>query len=182
MNLPNNLSLLRILLVPVFVGALFYYNPDQDILRVLALSIFVAACLTDAADGYLARKLGQKTVLGSYLDPLADKALLLSGFLSLSFMPNIPEAMRIPAWVTITIVARDLVILLGSIMIYVTTGTLKAQPLLVGKVTTFFQMGTLVAALLLVPAPLQQALNIAAMCLTVISGAGYLRMGERILR
>ena len=97
MNLANRLTVFRILSVPFFIGALLYYRPETEYLRLIAILIFVVACVTDAADGYLARKRNEKTTLGSYLDPLADKLLLVSGFLCLSFMPHLPSYMHIPA-------------------------------------------------------------------------------------
>ena len=123
----------------------------------MGLGIFLLACLTDAVDGYVARKMGQKTVLGSYIDPIADKLLLLTGFLSLSFMGHLPPSMKIPAWVTISVVARDILIFIGSAMIFVIQGSLKAEPIFVGKITTVFQMSTLWVALIAAPKFLQNA-------------------------
>ncbi len=174
MNLPNQLSTLRIFLVPVFVTSLFYFSH-------WSAAIFFVACLTDAVDGYLARLWEQKTVLGSYLDPVADKLLLLSGFIALSFMSQLPEAMRVPAWVTITVISRDVIILIGSVLIFVTTGTLKPQPHLVGKATTAFQMTTLLFSLLGAPDSLKMGLFYTTFILTAWSGLVYLRLGSRLL-
>src|SRR5262249_52154705 len=121
MNLANNLTILRILLVPVFILSLIYYSPENSFCLSLSAGAFFVACLTDALDGYIARRLNQKTTLGSYIDPIADKLLLLSGFVSLTFMPNLPSSMRIPAWVTLTVITRDLLIILGSVLIFLTT-------------------------------------------------------------
>lgn len=182
MNLANRLTLVRIILVPAFVGALLYYSSDRKFLQPFAAFLFALACLTDAMDGYWARKMNEATTLGSYIDPIADKLLLLSGFLSLSFMTNLPESMRIPAWVTIPVLSRDAIILIGSTMIFITTGTLKASPLWVGKLTTFFQMATLFAALIMSPQSLQWSLYGITVFLTVLSGFYYVRMGGRILQ
>lgn len=182
MNLANNLSILRVVLAPVFVTCLVYYGPEREFLRVAGLSIFILACVTDGLDGYLARKLNQQTVFGSYLDPLADKLLLVSGFVSLTFMPNIPDAMRIPAWVTIPVVTRDLVILTGSTVVYVTTGRLDARPLFVSKATTVAQMVTLLAALALAPRGAQAFLFVATVALSVVSGLQYIRMGGKLIQ
>ncbi len=182
MNIANNLSILRILLVPVFVASLLYWAPDKSYLHLISLGVFMLACVTDGVDGYIARKLNQKTVLGSYLDPIADKLLLLSGFISLSFMPHLPEAMRIPAWVTIAVISRDVIIVLGSTMIFMTTGTLKAEPLWIGKATTVVQMGTLLVALLGVSAPISSSLFFMTFILTVFSGVLYIRVGEKLLK
>ncbi len=181
MNLANNLTVLRILLVPLFVGTLLYYSPEKAFLRNVGAAIFVIACLTDALDGYLARKMNEKTVLGSYIDPIADKLLLLSGFLSLSLMNHLPDAMRIPAWVTIPIISRDVLILIGSTMIFVTTGALKAKPLWIGKVTTVCQMSTLFFSLMMAPPILQACLFVLTVIFTVWSGVLYIRLGGEIL-
>lgn len=182
MNLANQLTILRIVLVPVFLSALIYYSPQRPWLLTLGIWIFTLACLSDALDGYLARILRQKTVLGSYIDPLADKLLLLSGFLSLSFMSHLPPSIRIPAWVTIPVISRDLIILLGSIVIFIATGRLTAKPLLVGKATTLVQMLTVLTSLLSAPPFLQEAFFIASVLLTVVSGLQYIRMGGRMLQ
>lgn len=182
MNLPNYLSLLRIMLVALFVCLLVYYTPERPEFLTWSLWVLVGACFTDAADGYLARKLGQITELGSYVDPIADKLLLTCGFLSLSFMPNLPAAVKLPAWVTIPVITRDVMILIGSAMIFVTTGRLKAQPLMIGKVTTAFQMGTLVVSLVQAPIMLKMGFAYVTVILTVVSGVGYLKMGGRLFQ
>lgn len=182
MNLPNYLSALRIILVALFVCILLYYTPERAYLMDWGLGVLVVACLTDAADGYLARKLKQQTQLGSYIDPIADKLLLISGFLSLSFMPHLPPAVKIPAWVTIPVITRDIMILLGSLMIFLMTGRLKVQPLIIGKITTAFQMGTLVISLMNVPLRLKFIFACLTVVLTLISGVGYLRMGGRLFQ
>src|SRR3989338_5453632 len=115
MNLANNLSILRIILIPLFVTSLIYTPVHPGFFQSLSVLLFVLACLTDAVDGYVARRFNQKTQLGSYIDPIADKLLLVSGFLALSFMGHLPEAMRIPAWVTASVITRDVVILMGSL-------------------------------------------------------------------
>ena len=182
MNLANNLTVLRIVLVPLFVGTLLYYSPEKAYLKDVAAALFVIACLTDALDGYLARRMNEKTVLGSYIDPIADKLLLLSGFLSLSLMSHLPPAMRIPAWVTIPIISRDVIILIGSTMIFVTTGTLKARPLWIGKVTTVCQMSTLFFSLMMAPPALQICLFVLTVLFTVLSGVSYIRLGGQMLQ
>ena len=176
-NLANRLTMLRILLVPAFIAALLYYTPEKNYLYFIALGIFFAACVTDGLDGYLAKKMNETTQFGAYMDPLADKLLLLSGFLSLSLMGHLPEAMRVPAWVTIPIISRDVVILVGSLIVFMATGSLKAKPLFVGKMTTVAQMSTLSLSLLMAPLLLRQLFYFLALGLTVWSGALYMRMG-----
>ena len=182
MNLANNLTVLRLLLVPLFVGSLLYYSPEKSFLHGASIAVFILACITDGADGYIARKLNQQTVLGSYIDPIADKLLLLSGFFSLSFMSHLPALIRIPAWVTIPVVTRDVIILIGSTMIFLTTGKLKAEPLVIGKITTFCQMITLFISLVAAPREIQAGLFVLTVLFTVISGVQYIRIGERLMR
>ena len=179
MNLANRLTVMRILLVPVFVGSLLYASPAKPYFHSVAVSVFLLACLTDAMDGYLARKLNQRTALGSYIDPLADKLLLLSGYLSLSLMPNIPEAMRVPAWVTIAIISREVIILSGAVIIFIVTGKLNPETLFVGKITTVAQMAALMSALLWLPAEWTTALYFLAAGFTLLSAIVYLRVGSR---
>lgn len=182
MNIPNNISLFRVLLVPLFVIFLSYYSPERDFFYWASVSVFLLACATDGVDGYLARKLNQKTTLGSYLDPIADKLLLLSGFLSLTLMSNLPPSMRIPAWVTVPVIARDMIILIGSAIIFLLTGKLKVEPLFIGKFTTVFQMLTLFFSLVNAPEPTRFLLFVCTVTLTVLSGARYIQTGERLLR
>lgn len=182
MNLANNLSILRILFAPVFVTSLVYFSAERPYLHAVSLVLFGLACLTDALDGYLARKFNQVTDFGAYLDPIADKLLLVSGFLSLSFMSHLPHAMRIPAWVTISVVARDLVILLGATTIFITTGALKARPLFIGKITTVFQMATLFLALTMSAASVLNVFFFATFFLNIASGIQYIRLGGKIVQ
>jgi cardiolipin synthase len=181
-NLANNLTLFRILLVPVFIGSLFYYSPERAYLRADITVIFLLACLTDGLDGYVARRMNQKTEFGTFIDPIADKLLLLSGFCSLSFMPVLPDDMRIPAWATLVIISRDVIILTGAVVIFMMTGKLKAQPLLIGKTTTVVQMAAIFAALLPAPPPVRSAFFIGAAVLTGISCLSYIRLGGRMLQ
>ncbi len=180
MNLANRLTLLRILLVPVFIAALLYYTPERPVLYFGALAVFFIACLTDGLDGWVAKRFNERTEFGSYMDPLADKLLLLSGFLSLSLMPQLPAEMHIPAWVTIPVLTRDVVILAGSLIVFMTTGRLKARPVFVGKLTTVAQMVTLSLSLCMAPFALREAFYFVVLVLTVWSGALYISLGGRL--
>lgn len=181
MNLANQLTILRILFVPVFVGALYYFSQDRPVFYWVSLVVFFLACLTDALDGYIARQFNQKNELGSYMDPIADKLLLVSGFLSLSFMTHLPESIRIPAWVTISVITRDVMIIIGAAIVFISTNQLKAEPLFVSKMTTVLQMLTLMAALIEFPDYLRFALYSLTVLFTVISGIHYVRMGTKLL-
>jgi cardiolipin synthase len=136
MNIPNFLSLLRIILVPVFVIFLIqdeYYN---------ALIVFVIAGLTDALDGTMARLLNAQTKLGSYLDPIADKLLLATSFVTLAILGIIP------GWLTVIVMSRDFIILLGIAILSLMSITFEIKPALIGKATTALQIGTIFFALL----------------------------------
>ena len=182
MNLANRLTVLRILLVPVFIALLLYFSPERAFLHLWAVGVYLLACLTDAVDGYLARRLGQTTTLGSYIDPIADKLLLLSGYCSLSLMPNIPAAMHVPAWVTLAVISRDVVILVGAVTVFIATGSLKPQPLWVSKVTTVVQMTALLFSLLALPWSVRLSLYALTVCLTLVSGIAYIRLGARLFQ
>ena len=180
MSLANKLSLFRILLVPVFVICLVYYRPGQtEQLRYLAVSLFLIGVVTDAVDGYVARVARQATRLGAILDPAADKLFLVTAFLSLSLIPTLPAKYRLEPWVPIVVISRDLVIVCGWLIIVLITGDLQAQPSRLGKATTFFQMLTIVGVLL--GLPFARGILRIAMGLTVLSGIGYLRRGNKLL-
>ena len=135
MNIPNFLTLLRIVLVPVLVIFLI----DKAFIK--ALILFTCLGLTDALDGFLARILNQQTVLGSYLDPIADKVLLTSCFLALAILKVIP------GWLAVVVISRDVIILLGISVLSIMNITFKVQPLFVSKVTTALQIVSVFLAL-----------------------------------
>lgn len=135
MSIPNFLSLFRIILVPVTVIFLI----DGSFFT--ALAIFTLAGITDALDGFLARVLSQKTVLGAYLDPIADKALLTSCFVTLSILGIIP------GWLAVIVVSRDFFILLGISILFMVSVPFEMRPIFVSKVTTAVQIITVFLAL-----------------------------------
>lgn len=182
MNLANRITLSRITLVPLFIASLLYLSPERGWLRAAAVLIFLVACASDALDGALARRRNEKTVLGSYIDPLADKLLLLSGFLSLSWMPNLPYEMHMPAWVTISVISRDVIIITGSVLVFFTAGTLSPRPIFIGKITTVAQMAALLAALLGAPEPLRLVLHVITVAYTLWSGFLYVQMGGKMMQ
>jgi cardiolipin synthase len=177
LNLPNYLTFFRILLCPFFFTVLVSFEAGEDHLRLWALGIFLVAAATDALDGLLARIMRKRTRLGEFLDPLADKMLLLSGYLGLLYV----EALRIrpPLWVTVTIFFRDAVIMGGTLIVFLLSGDLHIQTNLLGKLTTAFQMITLVAVLLEWQAALWLCYVTAG--LTVASGVVYVAREVRRL-
>lgn len=175
MNLPNFLTLMRIFLVPVLVIFLIqglFFN---------ALMIFVVAGITDALDGFLARTLKQKTTLGSYMDPLADKALIISSFVTLSILG------MIPAWLAVIVVSRDFVILLGVAVLFFMSVSFEIRPAFVSKVTTALQLLTILFVLLLECLPkdfycrLVEVVYWVTALFTVISGLNYVAKGVKFI-
>jgi cardiolipin synthase (CMP-forming) len=128
MNIPNSLTILRILLIPVYIGFMTYGSYG------FALLTLLIAGLTDAIDGHLARKLNQRTRLGTILDPLADKLLLTSSFISLAMLH------LVPSWLVILVVSRDLMLLLGTVVAHVTNTPINVTPTFWGKGTTLLQL------------------------------------------
>ncbi len=173
LNLANRITIGRIILIPFFIAAIIYSRMD------MALILFFLAIASDALDGYIARSQNQKTRLGTFLDPLADKMLLVSAFICLSIFKNVPPDLRFPPYVPIIVISRDALIVLGSIIIYVLAGDINIKPTWSGKMTTFFQMLTI--ASVLVQFKYSYIIWNTAVIMTIISGIGYLLMGSRLL-
>jgi cardiolipin synthase (CMP-forming) len=133
--------MLRMVFVPCFVILLIYGHPKS------ATAIFVLAGLTDGLDGLLARKLQQKTVLGSFLDPMADKILLTAAFIALT-VPALPLAMHIPTWLTVLTISRDMLISVSVLVIHLKTHHKQFPPSMLGKCTTAAQLLTVGICLL----------------------------------
>lgn len=169
MNWANRVTMLRIVLVPGFVMSVLYHRLD------FALVLFTLAALTDALDGYLARVLNQKTKLGATIDPIADKLLIVSAFISLSIVSGLPEYSRMPIYVPVVVISRDVIILLGAGIIYLHNGEIVIKPTFVSKLTTFFQMVTVIAVLL--KFFYSSWLWDITVLLTIVSGMDYIRLG-----
>ncbi|MDI7259087.1 MAG: CDP-alcohol phosphatidyltransferase family protein [Thermodesulfobacteriota bacterium] len=173
MNLPNLLTLTRVLLIPVFV----IFIIDKSYLY--ALITFAIAGITDGIDGLIARLTHQKTELGAYLDPIADKLLLLSGFIALAITEILPS------WIAVIVITRDVIILMGIFVMILINRRPKIQPSLVSKLTTDFQIATVLLALLRMYYPFFNLLSTVAIygtaLLTIISGSHYIYVGTRIL-
>ena len=179
MSLANKISILRILLVPGVVASLVYYHPQRDWLRFIALGLFIAGMLSDAVDGYLARRHNQQTELGTLLDPIADKALILSALISCSVIRGLPGWMRIPAWFNLIVISRDALLIAGSVVLFVIQGRWSVRPSRLGKWATFTQM--LVIPFVLLGLPGKLPLILVASLLTVLSAVSYVRTGVRVL-
>jgi cardiolipin synthase len=175
----NILSLLRILLVPVFLMMLVHHKP------LTALIIFLLAGSTDLLDGLAARIWRQKTKIGVTLDPAADKLLMTAAFVALSF-PSLSSPNVIPSWLTCVVVGRDVLIASASFILIKLTGPKVFYPTLLGKSSTFCQMGVILLVLLLnflrtSPSFLVWFFYL-TLVLTVLSGIHYCLIGMEMLR
>ena len=131
----NQLTILRMAFVPCFVILLIYGHPKS------ATVLFLIAGITDGLDGLLARKLQQRTVLGSLLDPMADKILLTAAFVTLT-VPSLPLVLHIPTWLTVLTISRDVLIAVSVLIIHLQTQHSQFPPSLLGKCTTAVQLLT----------------------------------------
>ncbi len=172
LNLPNTLTLVRILTIPFFVEFLAYQ------LYFEALIIFAIGGLTDFLDGLAARWMNQQTALGAYLDPVADKLLVITSFFMLGTIGGIP------AWLAVIVVARDVLIVIGYVIIQILVGEpVQVKPTRVGKWSTTLQLMTLAVALTLLHDPKlfsARVLDIFVLVTafaTVVSGCQYLYRG-----
>lgn len=148
MTTANKITILRILLIPFFVVELIYYlQTGNEVHRLLALLSFAVTAILDGVDGYIARRYNQKSELGAILDPLADKFLLVSAIVTLSFNRS-PYLGQIPLWLTGTVLGRDVLLLIGIAVIRLTVGQVTVRPRLIGKVATVFQMAAVIWILL----------------------------------
>jgi cardiolipin synthase (CMP-forming) len=171
MNIPNSLTILRILLIPCYIGLLVYGKFDQ------ALIVLLVAGLTDALDGAIARMKNQYTRLGAVLDPLADKMLLISGFITLSMIH------LVPSWVTILVVSRDVILMLGTAVAHFTDSRVDITPTFLGKGTTFLQLSYVVMVIFLTSRRIDLAVMLPLLfgmvAFTLLSGLHYLYRGFR---
>jgi cardiolipin synthase len=136
-SLPNLITLARLLAVPIVVWALLADEMG------LAFWLFVAAGISDGVDGFIARRFGSRTVVGGFLDPLADKELLVSVYITLGKLG------ALPLWLVILVVSRDILIVGGAILFQTLTHSLKPEPLMISKINTLAQIvlaGTALAA------------------------------------
>jgi len=181
MTTANKITILRMLLIPFFVVEVLYYGREgHEVHRVLAILCFALAAGFDGVDGYIARRYNQRSELGAILDPLADKLLLVSGIVVLSF-DHRPYLGSVPLWLTGTIIGRDILLLIGMVVIQMTVGKVAVRPRLLGKVATVLQMVMVLWILLKWNLRWLPALTIGAAVCTGISGLLYVWDGSRQL-
>ena len=173
-NIPNLITIIRILLTPFFVILLL-----KDLFG-SALLIFAIAGISDALDGFIARYYNQRTALGAYLDPIADKMLLSSAFIGLAVLRIIP------GWLTVIVISRDVLICIGIAIFTITEKTYRVSPSIVSKCTTAAQITTIIVTLLNVNISgliaLRGILFWVTAGLTVVSGFHYIYIGMNILQ
>jgi len=139
MTIPNIISIIRLAMVPYIVWTLLEGR------LMLAFILFVVVGISDGVDGYIARKFNQRTELGAYLDPLADKTLLVTMFVALGYLEAIPQ------WLVIIVLTRDVLILAGVMVAFVIGNPIEIKPLFVSKANTAVQI-VLVSLALAIPA------------------------------
>lgn len=132
LTLANILTIIRLLIVPVFVLSIYYQQFTW------ALTLFFTAAVTDGLDGFIARTFNQKTQLGTILDPMADKLLLVTAFVVLS-THGLTKTPPIPFWVTVAAISRDIFIVIGAVAINISTGFSGFRPSIPGKINTIIQ-------------------------------------------
>jgi len=140
-TLPNFLTFARLAALPFLVMAILGGRPWT------ALVIFLLAAITDIVDGYVARRFGMGSPLGAWLDPIADKLFLVSSFVVLA-LPGTPTVVRIPVWLLVLTIFRDLFILVTCLVLFLALGIRSFPPSILGKVTTFLEISTVTAILL----------------------------------
>ena len=184
LTVPNLLTVFRMVLIPLFVTLLFYQR------FLWALGVFVIAGMTDGLDGLLARRFAQESQLGTILDPIADKLMLVSAFVVLSmrsvFPQPLPSHLPVPFWVTIAVISRDIFITVGALAINIMTGFRGFRPSLLGKVNTTVQIGGIAAIMFAASVPQYHGYYLptvyaAVFTLAVLSGLHYIFFVSKLM-
>ena len=191
MTIANKITIVRILMIPVFVTLAIYYGESiqrgepLEWQRFAAIFVFLVAAVSDGLDGYVARRYNQRSALGVILDPIADKGLLLSGVITLSisnWSQSDPEYGKFPAWFPVLVITRDAVILVGSAVLHLLNGKVQVRPSWTGQVATVCQMCAIAWVMLqlrFLPLPF---VVLVAGFFTVVSGVIYVMDGVRQLQ
>ncbi len=178
LTIANQLTLLRMFLIPAFIVLVV----DGEL--GWALAVFAAAGVTDGLDGIIARRSGQKTTLGAWLDPMADKLMLTSAFVVLT-LPNLGLANKLPIWLTALIISRDVGIVVTVAIINMAVGRRTFQPSIYGKLATVIYIVTVSAAMLFnylgYHSPVVDVCIYASFVITLVSGFHYLWHVSRTL-
>jgi cardiolipin synthase (CMP-forming) len=177
LTIANQLTLLRMLLIPGFVLLVIYGHLGW------ALAVLFVAGVTDALDGLIARRTGQKTTLGAWLDPMADKLLLTSAFIVLT-VPGTTLVNRMPLWLTVIILSRDIAIVLTVAIVNLAIGPRTFKPSLLGKAATAIYIATalifMICNYLETASPLLDAFVYASAAITIASSLHYITHAAHI--
>ena len=183
-TVPNLLTVFRMVLIPVFVTMLFYQR------FIVALGVFVCAGLTDGLDGLLARRFDQRSQLGTVLDPIADKLMMVTAFIVLSmrgiFPQPVPSHLPVPFWVTITVISRDVFIIVGAAAINIMTGFRGFRPSWLGKINTTVQIVAIAAIMFAASVPYYTGYYLPTVYATVftfavLSGLHYVFFASKLM-
>jgi len=183
-TVPNMLTVFRMVLIPVFVTLLFY----QRFLS--ALTVFIIAGLTDGLDGLLARRFSQQSQLGTVLDPVADKLMLVTAFVVLSmrsvFPQPLPSHLPVPFWVTVAVISRDVFIIVGAAAINIMTGFRGFRPSWLGKLNTTVQIGGVAAIMFAASVPVYTGYYLptvyaAVFAMAILSGLHYIFFASKLM-
>jgi cardiolipin synthase len=183
-TVPNMLTVFRMVLIPIFVTLLFYQR------FILALGAFIIAGITDGLDGLLARRFDQRSQLGTVLDPIADKLMLVTAFVVLSmrsvFPQPLPNHLPIPFWVTAAVISRDVFIVVGAAAINIMTGFRGFRPSWLGKFNTTVQIIAISIIMFAASVPYGTGyylptLYVIVFTLAVLSGAHYVFFASKLL-
>ena len=185
MTTANKITIVRLLLIPVFVLLGVYYGesvrlgqPQEDY-RYGAILVFLLASVSDGLDGYVARRYNQRSKLGAILDPIADKGLLLAGLLTLTFSD---WGEKFPLWFPVLVITRDVIIVAGSFGLHQINGDVHVRPRWTGKVATVLQMIAIGWVMLQLSAAYFHWWVAVAGLFTFVSGVGYVIDGIRQLQ
>ena len=192
MTTANKITIVRILMIPVFVTLAIYYGQSiqrgvpLEWQRFAAIIVFLLAAASDGLDGYVARRYKQRSALGAILDPIADKGLVLSGIITLSisnWSEVDPEYGRFPPWFPVLVITRDAVILVGAAILHYFIGNkMKVKPSWTGKVATVCQMCAIAWVMLQLRFLPLWFVVIVAGIFTAVSGVIYMIEGIRQLQ
>src|SRR2546422_9602124 len=183
-TLPNVLTIFRMVLIPIFVSLLFYQR------FVLALIVFITAGITDGLDGLLARRFDQQSQLGTILDPIADKLMLVAAFVVLSmrgvFPQPLPKHLPVPFWVTVVVISRDVFIIVGAAAINIMTGFRGFRPSWLGKLNTTVQIVGITAIMFAASVPYYTGYYLptvyaAVFAMAVLSGVHYVFFVSKLM-
>jgi cardiolipin synthase (CMP-forming) len=186
LTLANRITLVRMFFIPLFILLVLYYDKsvlrgETEIgLRWFATAVFIGIFLLDAVDGYIARSRKEISKLGTLLDPLADKAMLLSALILLG-RPSPAFQTNLPVWFVLLVISRDVMLIGGALIIQSIVGNVTVRPRISGKATTFFQMTVIIWVLIGLPGKIFVGLVYTAAALTFLSALQYIFDGIRQL-